>query len=163
MERETRLARVYAVENGRRASHSFRSSCHDYSWVASWAGEPVEYVKSTSKPALFLERALREQPPSTPKLNQEIPFAFRRAYGVSHRVANGSEKKNHGWVSEPGKFRSSSKKAPYRAYICSRAFEMHRWCESKKEERDFESAIVFNFFFEKWIRTLMSIFVRIVN
>lgn len=162
MERETRLARVYAVENGRRASHSFRSSCHDYSWVASWAGEPVEYVKSTSKPALFLERALREQPPSTPKLNQEIPFAFRRAYGVSHRVANGSEKKNHGWGESFVPLR--------RRLLIGLIFVRerlrcigHSMIREKERRKGFCSAIVFNFFFEKWIRMLMNIFIRIVN
>lgn len=61
----------------------------------------------------------------TPKLNQEIPFAFRRAYGVSQMEAR--RKSNHGNERKVSFFFVSKKARPsYLAYICSTAFEMYR-------------------------------------
>lgn len=90
MERETRLARG-GKWTTRLAFFSFLLSRLFVS--SKLSKETRRYVKSTWwRPALFLQRPSPSNPPPTPKLNQEIPFAFRRAYGVSRYVANGGRR-----------------------------------------------------------------------
>lgn len=88
-----------------------------------------------------------------PKLNQEIPFAFRLAYGVSHR---GKWKQEEDRTTAEGKsFVLLRRRALccQAYYICSTAFEMYqlfvlqRWRERKKEEF---VVFIFFFFLEKY-------------
>lgn len=84
-----------------------------------------------------------------PKLNQEIPFAFRLAYGVSHRGKWKQEEDRT--TAEPGKkFRSSSKKSPLLSgllYLFNSVWDVSAICAATMTREKERRICSFQFFF----------------
>lgn len=84
-----------------------------------------------------------------PKLNQEIPFAFRLAYGVSHRGKWKQEEDRT--TAEPGKkFRSSSKKSPLLSgllYLFNSVWDVSAICAATMTREKERRICSFHFFF----------------
>ena len=118
--------------------------------IREWQAETRRYPSNRLRSQPFSSNApFALRATTLPKLNQEIPFAFRLAYGVSHRGKWKQEEDRT--TAEPGKkFRSSSKKSPLLSgllYLFNSVWDVSAICAATMTREKERRICSFHFFF----------------